>query len=91
MGAIRALAPVLFVALVVGAGLGAIFWQLMEYERLMGNTTEYWIWVWEWIGFTVILTLLLWRQEIRLVPRGRKSAKPTASSESSSTQEKTPE
>jgi hypothetical protein len=59
--------------------LGTIFWQLMEYERLMGNTKEYWIWVWEWIGFTIILTLVLCRQEIRQLIRGRKPAKPPVS------------
>jgi len=44
----------------------------MDYERLMGNTREYWIWVAEWVVFALLLTFLLCRQEIRsLVRRGK--------------------
>jgi hypothetical protein len=77
MGAMRAFASALFVALVLGAAFGTIFWQLMAYERAMGNTTEYWIWVWEWIGFTILLTLVLCRQELRRAFRGKKPGRAT--------------
>jgi hypothetical protein len=72
MSVIKTLLTIVFVALVVGAVLGAIFWQLMDYERLMGNTREYWIWAAEWVVFALLLTLFLCRQEIRsLVRRGK--------------------
>lgn len=42
----KALLSLVFVALIIGAALGTIFWPLMVYEQAMGNTREYWIWVW---------------------------------------------
>ncbi len=66
----RAILSIVFVALVVGAALGAIFLQLMVYELLMQDEKAFWIWVAEWIGFDLALTAFLCRKEIRaLLPK----------------------
>jgi hypothetical protein len=66
----RAILSLVFVALVVGAALGAIFLPLMAYEQLMRDEKAFWIWVAEWIGLDLALTAFLCRKEIRaLVPK----------------------
>jgi len=61
----RAILSIVFVALVVGAALGAIFLQLMAYEWLMQDEKAFWIWVAEWIGLDLALTAFLCRREMR--------------------------
>ena len=63
----RAILSILLVALVVGAALGAIFLQLMAYERLMQDEKAFWIWVAEWIGLDLALTAFLCRREMRVL------------------------
>lgn len=69
----RALASIVLVSLVIGAALGTIFWQLMAFERASNDMKAYWIWVAEWVGFDLFLTLFLCRQEIRYLIRGKNS------------------
>ncbi|MBI2956970.1 MAG: hypothetical protein HYY26_06645 [Acidobacteria bacterium] len=64
-----ALASILLVALIIGTTLGAIFWPLMEFERLSGNEREYRIWLIEWVAADVLLTAWLCRREVRSLIR----------------------
>jgi hypothetical protein len=72
----RILLTILFVALVVGAALGVIFWPLMDYERAMGDDRKFHIWLVEWVVFDVLLTVFLCRQEIRSLFRGKGVGQP---------------
>jgi hypothetical protein len=60
----KELGQILFVAVVIGATLAAIFLPLMSFERAMGDQKQYNIWVAEWVFFDLLLTFVLCRQEI---------------------------
>ena len=65
MSRIQVLLNILLVALVIGGALATVFVQLISFEVASGNGQAVRIWLLEWVGFDVLLTGFLCRQEIR--------------------------
>jgi hypothetical protein len=61
--ALKALASIVFVAIVIGVALASIFWPLMRYEDAMQNEEGYRSLIKAWVVSDVVLTIFLCRRD----------------------------
>ena len=61
---VRALTSILFVGIVIGLTLAAIFWPLLQYEQAMQNQDAYRVLIKAWVGSCLVLTIFLCRRDI---------------------------
>ena len=61
---VRALSSILFVGIVIGLALAAIFWPLLQYEQAMQNQDAYRVLIKAWVGSCLVLTIFLCRRDI---------------------------
>ncbi|MEE9180079.1 MAG: hypothetical protein V3U22_04220 [Vicinamibacteria bacterium] len=61
---VRALSSILFVGIVIGLALAAIFWPLLRYEQAMQNQNAYRVLIKAWVGSCLALTIFLCRRDI---------------------------